>query len=230
MDVIELGSPRERTHSAAAPLKALLKPMRHAYAFPPHIREAVRAYVRSAVEHVEPTRYRQEPAYTSALLSRLQGTVYDGPDGSVVFRATNVDSIGRGAAERWSGADLAITADISREDLAIKKAILAQAKLGDFEELPVSERNRLADQIRNMRRLTPSPKVILIRDINGRREPEVRSGVRILEGLPTKPEPLADYFVRRVLTTLDGDTRPDFVAGVQDSSLKQLRVSARFRG
>jgi hypothetical protein len=40
-------------------------------------------------------------------LARLAGVAYEGPDGSVVFRATNVDSIGRGAAERWSGADLA---------------------------------------------------------------------------------------------------------------------------
>jgi hypothetical protein len=145
------------------------------------------------------------------------------------LKTTNVDSIGRGAAERWSGADLAITADISKGDLHVSKAILAQAKLGTLEELPPSERGRLVGQIREMRNFTRSPKVLLVRELDGRREPEVASGVRIAEELPTKPLSLADYFVRRILTTLDGDTRPDFVAGVQDSSLQQLRVLARVR-
>ncbi len=71
--------------------------------------------------------------------------------------------------------------------------------------------------------------MVLYRDFDGQREPEVVSGVRIVEGLPSKPMSLPDYFVRRVLTTLDGDTRPDFVAGVQESSLKQLQVIARVR-
>jgi len=203
--------------------------MRHAFSFPSHIREAVRAHVRNAVGGVDPARFRQEPAYTAALLGRLDGVAYQGPDGSVVFRTTNVDSIARGAAERWSGADLAITADIRRDNLAVSKAILAQAKLGALDDLPASEHGRLVSQIREMRRFTRSPKVILIRELNGRREPEVASGVRIVEELPSEPLPLSDYFVRRILTTLDGDTRPDFVDAVQESSLKQLRVLAQLR-
>jgi len=87
----------------------------------------------------------------------------------------------------------------------------------------------LIEQIGDMRRLTRSPKVILIREIDGRRGPEVASGVRIVEGLPTAPISLEDYFVRRILTTLDGDARPDFVDAVQESSLKQLRVLAQLR-
>jgi len=203
--------------------------MRHAFSFPIYIREAVREHVRRAVNEVDPKRFGQEPAYTAALLARLTGTAYRGPEGSVEFRSTNVNSIGRGAAERWSGADLAITADIRNEDLHVAKAILAQAKLSGLEELSPVERGRLVGQIREMRHLTRSPKVFLVREIDGRREPEVASGVRIAAELPTEPMSLPDYFVRRVLTTLDGDTRPIFVAGVQESSLRQLRVFARIQ-
>jgi hypothetical protein len=188
--------------------------MRHAFSFPTHIREAVREHVRQAVTDLKPNRFAQEPAYTAALLARLEGTAYNGPDGSVEFRATNVNSIGKGAAERWSGADLAITADIRKLDLRVTKAILAQAKLGGLEDLSHAERGRLVGQIREMRHLTRSPKVLLIREIDGRREPEVASGVRIAEELHTEPLSLPDYFVRRILTTLDGDTRPIFVSGV----------------
>ena len=55
----------------------------------------------------------------------------------------------------------------------------------------------------------------------------VASGVRIAEGLPTQILSLPDYFIRRILTTFDGDTRPEFVNGVQESSLEQLHVMAR---
>jgi hypothetical protein len=201
--------------------------MRHAFSFPPHIRNAVRAHVQRAIAEVSPVRFQQEPAYTAALLGRLEGVAYDGPDGSVVFRATNVNSIGPGAAERWSGADLAITADIQQGNLAVSKAILAQAKLGGLEDLAPKERDRLVGQIIDMRRFTRSPKVILIRELDDRREPLVASGTRIAKSSHTQAMSLPDYFVRRILTTLDGDTRAAFVAGVQESSLQQLRVFAR---
>ena len=80
-----------------------------------------------------------------------------------------------------------------------------------------------------MRNFTRSPKVILIRELDGRREPQVASGNLIAEGVPTEPLRLPDYFVRRVLTTFDGDTRPWFVEGVQESSLRKLHVSALLR-
>jgi hypothetical protein len=203
--------------------------MRHAFSFPAHIREAVREHVRRAVTEVDPRRFAQEPAYTAALLARLEGIAYEEDDGFVGFKATNVNSVGKGAAERWSGADLAITAEIRKGDLSVSKAILAQAKLGGLNDLSSRERGRLIAQILDMRRLTRSPKVVLLREIDGHREPEVASGVHIAQESPTVPMPLPDYFVRRILTTLDGDTRPDFVSGVQESSLSQLRVLARTR-
>lgn len=203
--------------------------MRHALSFPPHIREAVRSYVRNAITGVNPARFQQEPAYTAALLGRLEGTAYEGSDGYVRFTTTNVNSLAPGAAESWSGADLAITADIGRDDVRVRKAIIGQAKLGTLMELSPSEHRRLVGQIHDMRNLTRAPKVILIEEIQGRREPLVASGLRIAAGSQTQILSLPDYFVRRILPTLDGDTREDFVNAVQESSLRQLRVLVRLR-
>ena len=89
------------------------------------------------------------------------------------------------------------------------------------------ERERMVGQIVDMRNLTQSPKVMLIHEIGERREPVMASGTMIARNLDTQELSLPDYFVRRILTTLDGDTRPGFVDGVEESSLQQLRVIAR---
>jgi hypothetical protein len=201
--------------------------MRHAFEFPSHIREAIRRHVRGAVEGIAASRFRQEPSYTSALLSRLEGTAYSGADGSVSFTATDIDSIGRNAAEKWSGADFAITARIAQDQKFVAKAILFQAKLGTLDSLTSREQERLIGQIEAMRGFTRSPKVLFAPENAAYREPYVASGTYISRGVSTESIPLAEYFVRRVLPTLDGDTRPPFVASVQDSQLAQLRVEAR---
>lgn len=181
-----------------------------------------------AIEGLDPRGFRQEPPYVSALLGRLAGTAYEGPDGSVVITVTNIDSIGRGAAERWSGADLAVTASISDGNEPLRKAILSQAKLGAIEDLEPKERVRLEGQIRDMQRIVTSPKVLEIPADGLRRRPRMLSGNKVLGGDYTGGFDLPDYFVRRVLTTFDGVTDPVIVAGVQDSDLRQLRLSARF--
>ena len=113
---------------------------RHTFSFPSHVRDAVRTYVRRAIEGLDPLRFRQEPAYTAALLARLEGRAYSGPDGSITLRATVVNAIGRNSAEKWSGADLAITAEIEQAARQLRKAILAQAKLGSLDDLSSNER------------------------------------------------------------------------------------------
>jgi hypothetical protein len=186
----------------------------------------VRGYVREAVDTLNAAAFEQEPHYIAALMGRLRGIAYKGPDAFVEFRTTVVSSIGPPSAERWSGADFAITANIERGDIVVEKAILGQAKRGGLDELSHSEQDRLVDQVRKMLELTRSPKVVFIPEVQGRYEPVVASGVRIANGLKTTPIPISDYVVRRILTTLDGDTRPRFVARVQSSSLSQVRILA----
>ncbi len=198
--------------------------MRHAFSFPFHIREAVRAHVRQAVEQVSPARFEQEPAYIAALLARLDGVAYEQPDGSVIHSHKRQLNRTRGR-QGWSGADLAITAAIRGGDLSISKAILAQAKRGRLEDLPPREREVLDAQIRDMRRFTPSPKVILIHELGDRSELSSQVESALPKTYKLRSSLSRDYSVRRILTTLDGDTRPDFVGAVGESSLKQLRVS-----
>jgi hypothetical protein len=209
--------------------RAETQELRHAFKVHPVIREAVREHVTHAITGLDRRRYQQEATYTAALIHALEGTVYDGPEGSVVFQGTITTDRGRGSAESWSGIDCVITADISNPDATIRKAIVLQAKLGDVEDLAPGERTRLDGQIEKMRRLTASPKIIEyeLADGNGA-GPFVRSAKRVLQHQPSQRMDLAGYVIRRVLTTLDGDTRPEFVAAVQESGLPDLKVLAKY--
>ena len=72
--------------------------MRHTFKFPRHVQEAARAHVRRALFGINEMHFRQEPAYTAALIGRLIGVAYEDDDALVSIQATSVDSIGRGSA------------------------------------------------------------------------------------------------------------------------------------
>ncbi len=181
----------------------------------------------AAIGSIQPERYAQESPYLAALAHSLEGVVYDADDGFVQIKSTVVSDRGRGAAESWMGADLAITAHIEQGGAMIDKAILLQGKLGGMEELSSKERTELVHQIENMKKYTRSPKIIFVRSHDGLRLPKVVSGSRVLEGRSPREYDLAQYFVARIMTTLDGDTRPRFVDAVQHSSMLQLRLLAK---
>ncbi len=200
---------------------------RHAFGFHRDVRQAVRRHVEKAIESVDHRRYRQEAAYTAALAHALEGVAYSGSHGRVEFQSTVMDDRGPGAAERWSGADLAITATITDGQSTVDKAILVQAKRGELKKLSPKEKSRAQCQIGDMKKLTKAPKLMEIPGDDGRPTPGVYSGNEYHSaGSPRRYE-LGDYFVNRVLTTLDGDTRPLFVEAVKDSTLTQLRVIAK---
>jgi hypothetical protein len=200
--------------------------MRHTFRFPKHVRDAVRRFVLDAISPLDEAHFEQEPDFTAAFLGRMTGNAYESDDAYVRFNATSITSIGKGSAEREVGADFAITATITEGQRQIRKAILVQVKLGELAELTQRERRRLDGQIHNMRMFTRSPKVMIVPIRNGIREPQMLSGIRLSDGHRAAETPLHDYFTTRVLTTLDGDTRPEFVEAVQDGSLAQLRVNA----
>lgn len=202
---------------------------RHAFRFPPDVVTAIKQHVRRAIEGVSPARYRQEPTYTSALVNRLEGVVYEGEHSFVEITGTVIDDRGRNSAERKYGADFAITATVSDGNTTVRKAILVQSKLGRVDELNRQERDRLLEQIRKMRRLIPAPKVMQIPEIDGRRMPSIVSGRRLLSDERYVPMELPDYFSARITTTLDGCTDPMIVGVVKDSSLSQIDVTARMR-
>lgn len=203
---------------------------RHTFKFPAHIRNAVTQHIANAIESVAPERYRQEPPYVAALAKAMEGTAYQGSDGSVVFSSTVIDDRGRNSAEHRFGADLAITAEISSPTDRIRKAIFIQAKLGNIQDLRREDHDFLKRQIEKMQQTTRSPKVMEILDSGGERIPRMISGRKIVAGEAFRPIALPAYFTARVLTTLDGDTSEEFVDAVQDSSLTQIRTKAILTG
>lgn len=202
---------------------------KHAFKFPRAVVEAVRSHVEDAIRRVPPERFRQEATYTAALANQLQGVAYNGEHGSVVFESTIVNDRGANSAESRYGADMAITATVTDGRAFVRKAILIQAKLGRIEELTPAQREKLEEQIHDMKQLVDAPKVMEIPAENDERHPAMISGNRILEGDNYVSTPLADYFVTRVTTTLDGTTDQSVVDVVQDSSLPRAHMVARLQ-
>ncbi|HRI05211.1 MAG TPA: hypothetical protein PLL77_15850 [Pyrinomonadaceae bacterium] len=199
---------------------------RHNFSFPSKVRNAVREYIDRCVLSIDAKRFNQEPAYVVALIHSLEGIVYEDSDGYIKFTATNIDDRGKGAAEGWFGADFVLTATISNGEREIKKAICVQAKLGTVDEMNAAELDDLKWQIEKMKQFTRSPKIMEIEEFEGVRYPHMASGTKVLEDEEFESTYLSDYVVRRVLTTLDGDTRPKFVEAVQDSSVPTLEIEA----
>jgi len=190
------------------------------------MRAAVQAHVQAALDKVSAKRFRQEPAYVTAVASQLEGTAYEGPEGKVVFTSTVFDDHGPGAAEFVIGADLAITATINHAGVVVNKAIIFQAKMGSLGELKTAAVDELKKQIGKMKQHTRSPKIIELPTTDGVRDMRVHSGTRYSAGIATRAVPLPEYFTARVLTTLDGDTSDTFIARVQDSTFPMVGVDA----
>jgi hypothetical protein len=203
---------------------------RHTFRIGVEMRNAVQRYVAAAIARVDPRRYNQEATYVTALAHAMEGVAYDGPDGRVSFTSTVFDDRGPKSAESRLGADIAITAEIEQAANRVRKAILVQAKLGTIADLPNHERQRLRGQVQRMREHTRSPKVMEIPGSDGLRDPKVMSGIRLLQDQVRRSVPLPSYITSRVLTTLDGDTRPAFVNLVQDSRAQRIHVVALLTG
>ena len=106
--------------------------MKHGFSFPKPARDALRVHVRLALAKIEHQRFFYEPSYTAALANQLEGVVYDENECYIKIKSTDVDHQGHGAAEKWSGADMAITAIISNNEHKIEKAILIQEKIQNY--------------------------------------------------------------------------------------------------
>ncbi|MEK4733073.1 MULTISPECIES: hypothetical protein [unclassified Paenibacillus] len=204
--------------------------MKHAFSFPEYIRKTLKDYVNNAILKTLPEQNNQESHYTSTLLSNLRGTVINDDNYKIEFFGANIDDRGKNSAESKYGADLSIVAEIvDKENPAkrIKKAILIQAKLMK-ESNSKLESKGLKEQIEKMRKITPNPKVMKIAPYKydrSKRTVSVCSGNKILNDEKYKEYDLADYFVKRVITTFDGDTRPEFVERALRSDLEILQLS-----
>jgi hypothetical protein len=203
---------------------------RHAFKFPHAVADAVKRHVEQAVQATNPIRFSQEPTYVTSLITRLEGTAYDGPLGVVMFESRVFPDRGPRSLESIFGADFAITATIRDSTSTVEKSILVQAKLGEVEHLPPGELKTLREQIKKMQRLVKSPKVMEIGDGDLFRDPRIISGRAILRGEWSRGYRFSQYVTARILTTFDGATDPSVVAAIRSGSLDELYLVAKLYG
>ncbi len=191
----------------------------------------IEAYFQRAYERLDMRRYSQEPAYVSALFARLDGVVYDGPEGRIEIQSTIINDRGPNSAESQWGADFAITAKISYASCkTMEKAVLGQAKRGYIFELPIRERKKLVGQCKKMSSVTDHYVVLEIPK-SMHYKPTILQSVgvdieydeNLNSFLPTRFE-LTSYLFYYLIACLHGDKRKEFVNAVAESSLSSLHI------
>lgn len=192
----------------------------------PLLKAKLHAHIAEALERVDPSRYRQEPAYMNAVIARLDGEVDAGSAGSITIRGVIVDDRGPGSAESVHGADFSITAILCTDKGTTEKAILGQAKRGPTEALNKSEKARLDLQLTKMQRVTRNFVIAEIPLVAGQ-SLNVRESRRIAQPRLRPAVTFTDYLVDRLLACHHGDIRRKFIGGVGTSQLSGLEITYR---
>jgi hypothetical protein len=196
---------------------------RHTFKFSPEFQERFKSEIRQAIVGVDPARFRQEPQYTSAILSRLHGIEVRSDSGEYAsVQATDIADRGPNSAEHRYGADFVITATVSDSQRTIRKAILVQVKSKPINKLSNKNMKDLKEQIDKMKKVVDSPKVAGIRKENDQAMLEISSGNRVLNGETYSKTDFPEYLNQRVVTTMDGTTKSEVVDALQESNLKKL--------
>jgi len=198
--------------------------MRFAFQLSENMKRAIRDRINSALGRIDLERYSQEPAYVTALISRLDGVVYDGPDGRVEIKGTIVEDRGAHSAESLWGADFAITAALTVGQHSVEKGILGQAKKKSMHELNLLQDYELRGQCSKMLAATDHCIVLGL--------PKTKSLALLvrLVGEPLDvPMEFQEYILERFLPCYHGDMRMSFVRAIQDSKLKRLHFKIMSR-
>lgn len=181
-------------------------------------------HIKYAYENLDRKRFRQEPAYITALMGRLDGDVFnDGKGNSLKLKTTIVDDRGAKSAESRTGADFSIVLEKQNCKNPISKAILGQGKNGSIEKLSKTEQDRLDRQCSDMHQYT-TEFVVLEAPENQGEPPMIRIGDKKNPKHRSKAIKFEDYLIKHFLSCQHGDQRMDFVAYVQDSKLAQLKI------
>lgn len=197
---------------------------RHYFSWEEEVRDEIRNYIRGAYETIDIKTGGQEEDYLAELLNGLQGDVYNGEYGKITIRRTIFTARGSRSTERITGGDFAIITRIEQGPIIQEKVILVQAKRDHIDGL-LKDR-KLNEQIEKMKRFTPNPQVMSAPKKQDDK-PIIYSGSKIHGGIQPSGFNIEDYFVRRIFTCIDGDTRNDIVDLVSDSDLSKLKIYAK---
>lgn len=189
-------------------------------------REDFESAILERLEGLTFERFGEEANFNPALVRSLDGLVFTGANFSVSIHGTPMTSGTKHAAEPNVGADMSIGAEIWVGSEKKEKAVLVQAKRRSKLRI-ISERERLKDQIRVMRKFTAHPKVLVIDDI-GRGLPVIQSGKSILEGRVAREFEIHRWLARRFIRTFDGDQSPELYKASHSPNLNRIWVKSEF--
>ena len=201
-------------------------PMEHPIFFPYQSKQDLADRINERLGRIKFRRYGNEPNYTPALVERLTDFGYEDENVTVTIEGAVMTSVGKGTAEKWSGADFSVVATISKNGETVKKGLVFQSKRGTIEDLRKNDKReyvRCEGQIRDMKRLCPNPKVLEIYEEDGS-VPTVVSGTSILSGKDLQHLPFGDWVAKRFLPTFDGRKDPFVVDRLLDANLSGLKV------
>lgn len=179
------------------------------------LKDIIKAKIRS----IKNNRYRQEPAYTAALLTKLSDIEYETPELKIRFLSTIVADRGVNSAESIYGADFTLSLEASNIPNYYNKALLGQAKKGQIGKISFD----LESQITKMRKHTKHI-ILLETPVEENDIPLIRIVSNVNQTVLSQRLTLEDYIVDFFLFCLHGDHRPEFFAAVEDSYLKKLKI------
>lgn len=200
--------------------------MKHLFRFSRNTKDELSQAINRRLANVRMSRYGNEPNYAPAMIQELNGFEFENAECKVAMKGAVMTGVAPGATENWSGADCSVVARIEdKHGCVIDKAILAQCKRESVKKLQGKIKEKLEEQIGNMRKLTKHPKLIELPERDGE-VPRVISACGYVEGTRLQHQDFGRWVATRVLPTLDGDTRKDFAKAVLDSKLSKLRIHA----
>ncbi|HIF9187938.1 TPA: hypothetical protein ACX6PH_000884 [Photobacterium damselae] len=176
--------------------------------------DKVSTHIRNAASRLVLSRYRQEPAYVSAFLARLDGEVEIKSEGKVIsfqFLPSVISDRGPRSAESKFGADFSIVFSNG----VVEKAILSQAKR---DIISSADAKKLEQQCKKMNKQTDHWVVLKMPSNNGD-IPQVSFNSDGSNAIP-----FDTYITDYVISCKHGDRDLGFVDKVQDSDLKGLSV------
>ena len=200
---------------------------RRYYKWPEHVKLAVIKYIRDRTNTVTVRRFGQEHDYLSGILANLIGTVIDDGTYYISINTVRTSSSGPNSAESIYGADFSMIIEIHWEDDFVIKGIIGQSKKGYVTDLSKRDKQQLKNQLKKMRQLTSAPKIVELPTDNTETI-YVLSGKQYLRDNPNIERlSLSSYFIRQILTCIEGDTNPEFIQKVSEGTFG-LKVNAGY--
>ncbi|MCG6411115.1 hypothetical protein K6U17_18065 [Vibrio fluvialis] len=176
--------------------------------------EKISTHIQKAARRVDLARYKQEPAYVTAFLSRLDGEVEiidENETITIEFLPSVIADRGPRSAESKFGADFSIVFSNGK----INKAILSQAKR---DKITKADAVKLKQQCEKMSRYTDHWVVLKMPAVSGQ-VPQIS-----FKNDGSDSIPFDVYITDHIISCFHGDRSERFVNVVQDSDLRRLDI------